>query len=533
MEDAQAKKTAYKHCLETMWSSFSLFVIYECAVIAFRTLTAKTLGEFADNILKLNYTLIREDLITLVILILLNIFMEPLLSIVRIIKHFKQSLRHHGQVVRIFLDKDYLKAKKIGAELTFRWEEDLLNYKEVLLDLITKPVIIIFSSVFISWFIFENIVYGIVAILASLLPVVVTYFTRSLESKYMVQKSDYKSRAVSYESDIASNFVCLKTNEIQNTYISKIETLFNDFFIQTAKKDIYLKSKIAFLNKISAYLSQVVIVIFGVYMLSKGEINAGQIASYVIYLIPLQKIIENIQSFIKARKMYKDYSQRIIPFYTDSEKTYGKILDEQICLIEAQDLSFGYEPDKMVFEKLNFKVLKGEKIRISGKNGSGKSTLVKLLSGLYCNYKGELKVNKSTYKEFNIDSLRTHIAYIEQDPYFFQGTVKENILAVNNKTDPDEIIELFKQLGFDKSLDYKIEQGGSNLSGGEKQKLSIIRGLLKKSDLYIFDEPTSNLDTESSNVLKEILTDNKNTAIFISHGNALDTVACKEIKIGL
>jgi hypothetical protein len=127
-----------------MWSSFSLFVIYECAVIAFRTLTAKTLGEFADNILKLNYTLIQEDLIILVILILLNIFMEPLLSIVRIIKHFEQSLRHHGQVVRIFLDKDYLKAKKIGAELTFRWEEDLLNYKEVLLDLITKPFIIIF-----------------------------------------------------------------------------------------------------------------------------------------------------------------------------------------------------------------------------------------------------------------------------------------------------------------------------------------------------------------------------------------------------
>jgi len=532
MENTQAKKAAYKHCLKAMWSSFSLFVIYECAVIAFRTLTAKTLGEFADNILKLNYTLIQEDLIILVILILLNIFMEPLLSIVRIIKHFEQSLKHHGQVVRIFLDKDYLKAKKIGAELTFRWEEDLLNYKEVLLDLITKPFIIIFSSIFISWFIFENIVYGIVAILASLLPVVVTYFTRSMESKYMVQKSDYKSKAASYESDIASNFVYLKTNGIQNAYISKIEKLFKDFFIQTAKKDIYLKSKISFFNKVSAYLSQVVIVIFGVYMLSKGKINAGKIASYVIYLIPLQKIIEDIQSFIKARKMYKEYSRRIITFYTDSEKTDGKFLDEQICLLEVKNLSFSYEPNKPIFEKLNFKVFKGEKVRISGKNGSGKSTLVKLLSGLYCEYEGELKLNESTYKDFNIDSIRTHIAYIEQDPYFFQGTVQENILSVNNEINSDEIIKLFKQLGFNKPLEYKIEPGGSNLSGGEKQKLSIIRGLLKKSDLYIFDEPTSNLDKDSRNILKNILEDSKNTAIFISHGDDLDMLAYKEIKIG-
>jgi len=230
--------------------------------------------------------------------------------------------------------------------------------------------------------------------------------------------------------------------------------------------------------------------------------------------------------------MYKEYSRRIITFYTDSEKTDGKFLDEQICLLEVKNLSFSYEPNKPIFEKLNFKVFKGEKVRISGKNGSGKSTLVKLLSGLYCEYEGELKLNESTYKDFNIDSIRTHIAYIEQDPYFFQGTVQENILSVNNEINSDEIIKLFKQLGFNKPLEYKIEPGGSNLSGGEKQKLSIIRGLLKKSDLYIFDEPTSNLDKDSRNILKNILEDSKNTAIFISHGDDLDMLAYKEIKIG-
>jgi len=504
MTDKKVKKIAFSHCIKIMWFSFLLFFLYEFSVIVFRTFTARVLGDFTNNILSLDYNTVMQSLGLLIILIILNIFLEPTLSIVRIIVHFKQSLKHHSEVVSIFLNKDYLKAKKIGAELAFRWEDDLLYYKEIILDLTTKPLIIIFSSILLSFYLFENIVYGFICIAASLIPVFITYFTRKKESKYRVQKSEYETKKSAYEIDMATQFVYLKTNKINNLFISKIKDLFRNYFIQTKEKDIKLKSKIEYLNKLSIYLSQLVVVLTGVYFVSIGQIQAGQIASYVIYLVPIQKIIEQISLLLKAQKMYKEYSNRIIPFYTYKENIDGKNFNDNINFISIENLSFKYDNDKKVIDNLDFHIKRGEKIKIAGNNGVGKSTLVKLISGLYSDYQGKIKINGNDCTSYNIDSIRKKISYIEQDPYFFAGTIEENLIIVNPNTNKEKAKEILLKLEFDKKLEDKIENGGINLSGGEKQKLSIARGIIKDSDVYIFDEPLNNLDKNTKEKLKEI-----------------------------
>lgn len=157
-------------------------------------------------------------------------------------------------------------------------------------------------------------------------------------------------------------------------------------------------------------------------------------------------------------------------------------------------------------------------------HGSGKSTLIKILSGLYRSFNGKLNVNGVDVSEVNIHSLRQRISYIEQDPHFFKGTIRENLLLADSSKSDESLRSMLKLVNLDKSLDDIIELNSSNLSGGEKQKLSIARGLLKDSDVLIFDEPTNNLDKETKEIVRNLIKTLDKSIIFISHDkDLLDT----------
>ena len=179
-------------------------------------------------------------------------------------------------------------------------------------------------------------------------------------------------------------------------------------------------------------------------------------------------------------------------------------------------------------ENISFTAEKGETIAFVGPSGAGKSTLVKLLVGLYRPQTGHILYNGKEGNDIDFDELRSQIGFVTQDTQLFSGTIKENLLfAAPNATDDDLIEALHKAscenllTRAEKGLDTMIGEGGLKLSGGEKQRLSIARALIRHPHLLIFDEATSSLDslTEEAitNTIRQISSLKNQITIMIAH----------------
>ncbi|HZG26169.1 MAG TPA: ATP-binding cassette domain-containing protein, partial [Chitinophagaceae bacterium] len=177
---------------------------------------------------------------------------------------------------------------------------------------------------------------------------------------------------------------------------------------------------------------------------------------------------------------------------------------------------------------ISFDVKRGHTIAFVGPSGSGKTTLVKLLVGLYRPNEGEILYNGINGNDIDFDTLRTQIGFVTQDTQLFAGTIKENLLFVNpDSTDQDlhEVLEkaaCFNLLArADKGIETLIGEGGIKVSGGEKQRLSIARALLRHPKLLIFDEATSALDSiteeEITSTIRAISSQREQITILIAH----------------
>jgi ATP-binding cassette subfamily B protein len=178
--------------------------------------------------------------------------------------------------------------------------------------------------------------------------------------------------------------------------------------------------------------------------------------------------------------------------------------------------------------KISFEVKKGETIAFVGPSGAGKTTLVKLLVGLYRPQQGHIVYNGLNEDDIDFDELRTQIGFVTQDTQLFSGTIKENLLFVNPGASEKEVLDALYKASCqnllsraEKGLDTMIGEGGLKLSGGEKQRLSIARSLLRKPDLLIFDEATSALDSlteeEITRTIRNISAEGEQITIMIAH----------------
>ena len=203
--------------------------------------------------------------------------------------------------------------------------------------------------------------------------------------------------------------------------------------------------------------------------------------------------------------------------------------------IVLNDVSFSFKEDKNVLNNINFTIKSNEFIAFVGESGCGKTTLARILSGNLNKYSGNINLQEKELKEINEDSISKNIIIISSDSYIFKGTVKDNLLMAKEDATNEEMINILEKVKlneiFEKNgLDTIIDEDGLNLSGGQKQKLALARGLLVDAPFYIFDEATSNIDKESEadiiKVIKSLV--GQKTIILISHrlGNVVD---CEKI----
>jgi ABC-type transport system involved in cytochrome bd biosynthesis fused ATPase/permease subunit len=214
---------------------------------------------------------------------------------------------------------------------------------------------------------------------------------------------------------------------------------------------------------------------------------------------------------------------RLLDLPEPSREGKQEISDD--CSIVCQNVSFSYEEDREVLHNVNMSFPMGSFTAIVGESGCGKSTIAAVLMGRNKNYTGSVTVGKTELKSVAEDSLMKNLTYISHQSYLFKGSVRDNLLMGKpNATDIElwNVLEKTRLADFmqnENGLDTLIQEKGSNLSGGQCQRLALARALLHDSPVYIFDEATSNIDVESENDIMEQIHKlaKTRTVILISH----------------
>ncbi len=261
-------------------------------------------------------------------------------------------------------------------------------------------------------------------------------------------------------------------------------------------------------------------------VLSLGQLFAMQIYSFFIFG-PLQEL-GNIINIYREAEVSLDNFKAILDTPKDVKPNHPVHI-RGVEKLEFTNVSFKHQSaTNNALDGISFETKKGETIAFVGPSGSGKTTLVKLLVGLYQPLDGRIEYNGNNYNTIDLDNLRSQIGFVTQDTQLFSGTIKENLLFVAPNATDEECMDVLQKAACqsllaraDNGIDTMIGEGGVKVSGGEKQRLSIARALLRRPSLLVFDEATSSLDSiteeEISNTVKS-LSENKNqVTIMIAH----------------
>lgn len=262
-----------------------------------------------------------------------------------------------------------------------------------------------------------------------------------------------------------------------------------------------------------------------------GEIKVGDLVTLMFFSFfifnPLQELGNAIAVYNETKISMDNFSKLM---QSDSEEVPAN--PSHLGVIEAvhfKDVSFGHNSSKgYAVKNINIDIKSGETVAFVGPSGSGKTTLVKLLLGLYQPNEGKVLYNNIESTAIHLTELRRQLGLVSQDSQLFSGTIKDNLLFVKPNASDDEILEVLKKAACDnllkrapKGIYTTIGEGGIKLSGGEKQRLSIARALLRNPKLLIFDEATSALDSlteeEISETIRSLSANKTQITILIAH----------------
>lgn len=266
-------------------------------------------------------------------------------------------------------------------------------------------------------------------------------------------------------------------------------------------------------------------------LIFKGIITVGQFFSLLIYSYfifePLQMLGTVMNSYRETEvslKRYKEIIDKPIePIPVDS-KHVGHLEN-----IKFQDVSFSYSDNvENAVDNISFDISKGETVAFVGPSGSGKTSVIKLIVGLYNPTKGEVSYNRVNSANINLNDLRSQIGFVTQDTQLFAGSIRENLLFVNPNATDEECLDVLHRSACDslmsrakEGLDTVIGEGGVKISGGEKQRLSIARALLRKPTLLVFDEATSSLDSiteeEITKTVRDVTSTKEHITVLVAH----------------
>lgn len=422
------------------------------------------------------------------------------------------STRKVGEIISRLMDASKVRDAISGATLTI---------------MIDTFMVVIGGAILYAQ---NSFLFGVTIILVPLNSLIVWLFRKPFETINRKEMED-NAQLTSYIVESINGIETVKA------YSAEDQAKFN-----TEKRFVtFLKSVFShgMMNNVQSSLKMFLQLIGGVVILwvgasevLRGNMTVGQLIAYnallAYFLEPIQNLI-NLQPMIQSAVVASERLGEILDLEVERATSEEKKIKAESLIgnIEMKELEFRYGMGQPVLKNINMQIMQGEKIALVGESGSGKTSLVKLLMRFYEYEKGDILINDINIQDINLDYLRKRISYIPQDNFFFSGTIQENLcLGMEHEVPLEDVIKAAKaahahEFINNMPLRYQtmLEENAANLSGGQRQRLAIARALLKKPDILIMDEATSNLDSTTERAISETIHEVASdiTTIIIAH----------------
>jgi len=392
------------------------------------------------------------------------------------------------------------------------------NFFLKLINVIFRGGLYVVSLTIIS---FMDIKFAIIAFFISIL---LFFISKSFEKRTIELQEEVSKYNEDFAVDISNTFnglEILKLNNIEDKFLSKALNSITGLERKKFTFNVYSDKQ----RRIMELLGFAFLIGSLIYL--STLIGKGMSLTKVTFMVQLSNgCIWNITSILPLFNQLKSSANIFDKITKNDEEFSSDLVKEKDFIfkneIEVKNLSFDYE-GKEIFRDISFKIEKGKKYLLKGSSGSGKSTLIKLLSMIYEDYQGEIKVDGVDYREIKEKSLNDNVSFIYQDVFLFEDTIYNNI-ALYKPYDEKKVLDAALKAGLDSLLKKKEEginemllENGKNLSGGERQRISIARAIVKDCQILFVDEGTSSLDEELGRKVEDTILSLESTVIAISH----------------
>ena len=385
----------------------------------------------------------------------------------------------------------------------------------MMIRLVLRAPALIIGSLICAFFIDTKIslIFLVVVISISIILFLIIFNS----SKKIIEVQKETDSLVMQANDSLSGMRVVKAFNNEEKEINNFKKKTNQFFIKMKSVNI--------INALTSPLTSLIInfaIAFVIYFSSSSIIDQtgitkGELSSLISYLnqilLALIVVSNLVVIFTRAFASKKRVEEILnIPDFVHDKNEIKKIdLEDNQNILDFKNVSFKYEEkDNDVIKNINFEIKKGEKVGIIGGTGSGKTTLIKLIERFFTRTSGVILYKGKDINQYNITNLRNEISLVSQKASLFKGTIRSNLEMGKKDATVEEMEESLKMScayefvkKYDDYLDHKVEEGGKNFSGGQKQRLSIARSLIKDSEILILDDSTSALDYLTEKLLKE------------------------------
>ena len=395
-----------------------------------------------------------------------------------------------------------------------------MNHVASLQPIVTKVVSFICALILMVYF---SPLLTLFSILIITIPMMVSAVTGKKMAEVQKEVSDRNAEFTSVLTDCLSGFQVIKSFRAEK----EVNGLFYDENGKLEDTKCRLKKVEVITGRmggIAGMLSQLGVFVVGAYLAQSGKgMTAGTVLMFVNLMNFLIPPVAELPRLLAGKKAARGLIDKLADSLSQSSVSEGELVESMGEKISFKDVSFSYDDsDKEVLHDINCEFLPGRSYAIVGGSGSGKSTFLNLLMAANNSYKGEISIGGKDLKTISPDSLYDLMTVIQQNVFIFNSSIKDNVTMFRDFSDEsiEEAVSKahLQELITERGEDYLCGESGKSLSGGEKQRISIARSLLKKSSILLADEVTSALDAKTSHeVINEILELDEMTRIVVTH----------------